>query len=356
MKGSIQQKGINFDLMMSRVYSITRTILLCFLFHSTVLGQVNPELYDLGVFSGELRVASRTLDLKGHLFQKHVEISSSNIELKYLKYDSLNDNSSIDLVIKLNERKGEFVDTLSFYNMEGLLLKTIHVEYKILDPVGDVFKSYRNEFWPFKAKEQVFNLKVGVLGDTLRASFNLYNFSGHPIDLTKVIISDSIKVHFEPKEISHNAFTRMNLQMITSDTSELGFNKEQIILLQNKDTLSFLPIQYSLLPKPSVSKAQMDITRDNFDYKVVSEGDVISEVVFISNIGKEPLEIYKIETNCECLKAQMSSYKVFPDQNAQLRIKFDTNERGGLERKIITLFTNDPQTPTRDIIIKAHVK
>ena len=319
-------------------------------------GQVLTEEVDLGVFNGETRMAIRGLILEGEISKASISSSSNAVEILTAERDSASSSTLVTLKIDFRERTGSFKDTISTFSNDDILKQTVLINYLVLDPVNDVFKSYRNEFWPFKSKAQVFNLQTGVIGDTLTADYDLFNFSGFALDLKQVLISDSLLVRFEPAEVANNSFTRMHLSLINTVDDQLGFKRFTVPLKQGKDTIAFLPIQYSLVPAKSNSLARLAITRDLYDYKVVSEGDLISEVILITNSGSELLEIFKVETNCECLTAELSASSIKPNTNAQLRIKFDTNSRGGLERKMITLFTNDPNLPVKNIVIKAHVK
>lgn len=311
---------------------------------------------DLGIVNAELGVVVREIELQGNYQEKQLVTSSENLSVVRIHRKDKPVLTEVQLMIELNEQLGIQKDTLFIYSDDSVLLSQYVISYQVLAQVGDVFKSYRNEFWPFKSKSQVFNLKTAKAGDSLVAYFDLLNFGGETLDLSEVTIADSLKVEFYPSLVPHNSFTRMKLSYFSNESSPLGFNRVKLPILSGSDTLSFLPIQYSLLP-PKVRKGgQISVLRDEFDYKTVSEGDMISEVVLISNAGHEELVIFKVESNCKCLETSLSNTNIAPEQNAQLRFNFNTSGRGGLERKVISLFTNDPQTPVKNIVIKAHVK
>ena len=204
------------------------------------------------------------------------------------------------VIIDLQNRMGSQSDSLSLYTSDSVLVENIILSYQILQPVQDVFTSYKNEYWPFRAKEQVFNFRSAIQGDTLKTAFDLYNFSGKNLDLNSVFISDSISIQFDPVQVAHHSFTRATLEFSTSDSSQVGFNRTIIPILQENDTLAFLPIQYSIVPKKA-GQNKVQINRSKFDFKVVKQGEVKNEVIFISNNGSEPIEILKVESNCECL-------------------------------------------------------
>ena len=357
---SIQQKDINFDHMqlysfIGRFLKIHLVLPLCFLSCLT-FGQTPFEQIAIEAINGELKTVYRTIKLSGDITKDELMYSGDKAEIKALAFVSIHEQTAFELKLDVEERLGSFNDTISIISPDGFVKKNYLVSYLILAPIGDVFKSYRNEFWPFKSQEQVFNLRIGVIGDTLSSSFDLLNFSGGTLDLSLVQISDSINVTFEPQEVPHNSFTRMSISLASKSASSLGFHRTTVLLKREIDTISYLPIQYSLVPAKGSNGPELDLRRDDLDYKVIKEGKVISDVVLVSNVGVSALQIFKVETNCACLKATISKTSIAPQQNAELRFKFQTEGRRGLERKTITLFTNDPIAPIKNILIKAHVK
>jgi len=321
-----------------------------------LMSQEQLETIDLGVFKGELKLAERTLFIDELVEQPQLTISNTEVTIISVSQDSVNVTSALKLNIGLKNRIGRFFDTLSVFDKDDILSSKLLIQYQILDPVGDVFKSYRNEHWPFKSREQVFNLRIGHTGETLTRAFDLFNFSGETLSLEGAEFSDSIKVYFEPNYVPSNSFTRMHISYQTTSSSDLGFTKLVLTLVDNEDTIAFVPIQYSLIPQETPNGAKLLVTRDNLDYKVVKKGDLISEVILLSNSGSEPLEVYKVETNCSCLTAEVSNTQIAPGANTELRFRLDTQDRGGLERKTISIFTNDATTRVKNIVIKAHVK
>jgi hypothetical protein len=357
---SIQQKQVNFEPLSISTQSMPRIsffiIALVIINHAFVYGQNTPITIDLGVFNGEVGRVEREFNIHVLLPSSTQSLTSHRLELKKLVRDNQDSITRIVIQLDLPKESGNQLDTISFLSEKNELLQEVHLSYQVLTPVSDLFKSYRNEYWPFKSKEQVFNLGIGTNGDTLQAVFDLLNFSGSTLDLNEIQTFDDFHVAFYPKKVEHNAFTRIELKYQSNEQSELGFQRYSVPLIHDDDTISFLPIQFSLIPRVDASDARLIVNRDEFDFKVIIEGQEVSEVVFISNNGTEPLKILKVETNCDCLLANISSRVIAPGGNAQLRLKFLSAGRDGLERKTITLFTNDPKSPVKDIVIKAHVK
>lgn len=331
-------------------------ITLILLLFSFWVNAQNNSFVDLGYLNGDFRIKSFQIERSK---ESHGELMLvSNSDYLSIKRDRNNSDSLMNwsVELSLDKRIGLFSDSLVFTTEDELIVETIVVDYQILKGSENVFKSYDNEFWPFRSKEQVFNLRAARRGKELHGIFDLYNFSGHELDLQDVSMSDSIKIQFEPSIVPHHTFTRARIQYQSSDTASLGFNRTAVPILNHGDTLAFIPIQYSLLPASAIAAPNVEVNRKNFDFKVVKQGDKKTEVTFLSNNGSKPIQILSIESNCECLTYELSENVIAPGENIQLRVNFDSTDRLGLEQKTVSVFLDSDTQPVINFMFKAHVK
>lgn len=317
----------------------------------------NTQVIQLGYLNGDFKVKQFdiTKSLASHQ-SLNLASDTSLYVIEKIRVKQADTTISWSLALDLKQRIGQFSDSLVFSNANGVIAETIIVQYQILKPAEDVFKSYRNEFWPFRSREQVFNLKAGRQGDTLSATFDLYNFSGKALNLEQINMSDSMSVSFDPVIVRHHSFTRATISLLSNDSSQLGFNRVVVPVLNQNDTMAFLPIQYSILPAFAANEARIGVTRKNFDFKVVKQGDKKNEVTFLSNNGNTPIKILKVESNCECLSYDLSEDVIAPGKNVQLRVIFDAENRLGLEQKMVSVFLDSSSQPVINFVFKAHVK
>jgi hypothetical protein len=319
------------------------------------MGQEETFL-DLGQLNGEIQVKSISIERAASETTLSLLANESYLQIKQQNRNS-NDSLLVwDVIIDLMGRRGNYSDTLDIASSEGLVLEKLIISYQILQPVQDVFKTYRNEYWPFRARENVFNLRTGFQGDTLVQKFNMYNFSGKALDLQAAIISDSIMIKFEPDLVPHHTFTEMTLMYATSARSPLGFEKMILPIYQDNDTLSFLPIQWSILPLSDHRNQMVMANRRDFDFGTLKQGELIHEITLLSNVSQEPAEISHIESNCDCLTYEVSSHMIPPGGNIQLKVKFDTSDRLGLEQKNIAVFLKNTKQTVVNFTFKANVK
>lgn len=240
--------------------------------------------------------------------------------------------------------------------MHGWLLKT-----RIFEAEEDVFKEYRNEYFPFRTKTEILNLKSVFLGDPLQGSFSLYNFGGQELELAGAYTSQpGVRVSFGPEKVGHNAFTRLTVHMETKEAA-LGFTRERFSVFTSDSSLLFtIPLQYTLENRPMGMSTRavphLTLSKLTHDFKVMEKGTREQVDIRLTNTGNAPLWIEKLESNCTCLEYEMVPQELEAGQSVVLSVTFNATNRKGYERKTLALFTNDPDQPTKVITFKAHVK
>lgn len=92
-------------------------------------------------------------------------------------------------------------------------------------------------------------------------------------------------------------------------------------------------------------------------------GDIPSKAVnhtfVVKNIGTSPLEIRRVSTSCGCTSAEISKETIFPNQEANLFVKFDPNlmeeKVEGEVLRIVYIKSNDPEQPEIEVELRANV-
>ena len=94
----------------------------------------------------------------------------------------------------------------------------------------------------------------------------------------------------------------------------------------------------------------------DFDFGWVSAGDTVTVDFLLKNAGSNGLLIRKIETSCGCTVVEMDDRLVLPGQERRVRIKFDTQNLLGFQRKRIVLYTNDPKAGVVTLTLRGDVR
>ena len=92
------------------------------------------------------------------------------------------------------------------------------------------------------------------------------------------------------------------------------------------------------------------------DFGILREGEEAKMIFKIQNVGERNLIIRKIETTCGCTAVLPGQRMLLPGKEMDLNVIFHSAGRNGKQRKVITLFCNDPRQPTIQVIVKVEVK
>lgn len=91
------------------------------------------------------------------------------------------------------------------------------------------------------------------------------------------------------------------------------------------------------------------------DFGTLREGEEAKMIFKIQNVGERNLIIRKIETTCGCTAVLPSQRVLLPGKEMDLNVIFHSAGRNGKQRKVITLFCNDPRQPTIQLIVKGEI-
>jgi hypothetical protein len=97
----------------------------------------------------------------------------------------------------------------------------------------------------------------------------------------------------------------------------------------------------------------VDSTERNFG--TLREGEESKMIFKIQNVGERNLIIRKIETTCGCTAVLPGQRVLLSGKEMDLNVIFHSAGRSGKQRKVITLFCNDPRQPKIQLVVKGEV-
>ncbi len=325
------------------------------------------DVIELGSIMGEMKSFQSTLTWQNASDDTlRVSLWTNREELTFKQKDQLvlpKDELQLAYEIDLGATEGEEVYEVRLVGEQEVVLHGFLLKARVFEAEEDVFRAYRNDFFPFRSTGQVFNLKSGFRGETLSGKFSLYNFGGQSLDMREVMTSiPGIDVSFEPQQVPHNSFSRVTITLQSSEEHALGFTRERLNIIHADDSsvIATIPVQFTLEPAPAYGQhtagPHLAVSKLSHDFRVMKVGDYESVNITISNTGKAPLKIEALEANCDCLEYELDRTELAQGTSVQLKVSFNANNRLGYERKTLALFTNDPSQPTKVLTFKAHVK
>ncbi len=114
-------------------------------------------------------------------------------------------------------------------------------------------------------------------------------------------------------------------------------------------------IAAAMLASPALAapRAVVDVPIKNFD--IVAKGEIIKHTFTIRNEGNSVLEITEVQPACGCTVARFDP-KIAPGGTGKIHADLDTLSFDGPIAKSVYVYTNDPETPRIDLVIKADVR
>lgn len=123
---------------------------------------------------------------------------------------------------------------------------------------------------------------------------------------------------------------------------ELGFNRDENFGAWSEEERRNAPVA--------------EVKTREIDFGAVRRGDALRASFELRNAGKSALYVRRVQTNCNCLKAEVGKEKVRPNAVTKVSIVFNTEGYSGVHEKDVTLITNDPQQRYIRLRVRADVR
>jgi hypothetical protein len=194
----------------------------------------------------------------------------------------------------------------------------------------------------------------------------LYNQSDKIIELTGEYKGpEHISLTFDSLRIRPKSTVPVILTYDPDARSEFGYQSDNIAIITDDPDLPEKELyvvatleEYfgSERPDPNGEFPKLALSNRIIDFGELSQEVIENEQVTVTNVGKIPLNIRKIISNCNCVKTTVSSEDIQPGESAVISVEFTTGKRRGLQNKALTIYSNDPFHPSQYISIKAKVE
>ncbi|MBI5193158.1 MAG: DUF1573 domain-containing protein [Nitrospirae bacterium] len=91
------------------------------------------------------------------------------------------------------------------------------------------------------------------------------------------------------------------------------------------------------------------------DFGKVIQGKIVEYTFSFENKGTADLHIQEVTTSCGCTAALVSSNTLKPGETGQIKVSYDSQGRAGKVDRVITVVSNDPVEPSKELTISAMV-
>ncbi|MBT5508064.1 MAG: DUF1573 domain-containing protein [Flammeovirgaceae bacterium] len=92
-------------------------------------------------------------------------------------------------------------------------------------------------------------------------------------------------------------------------------------------------------------------SEDRHEFGDIIQGDVIEHVFEFTNSGNAPLVLQDVKTTCGCTVPEWPRSPLAPGATAELKVKFNSAGKIGIQNKVITVISNATNQTSRVMIV-----
>ncbi len=197
--------------------------------------------------------------------------------------------------------------------------------------------------------------------DTIRA----YNPGTIPVSLNFKIIPNWLTIKSSPELLQPNSKGILVITFDAKKRAEYGYITNRVYFSYNGEEKynnafvisATIEEDFSKLSAADLANApHIEFNSRTFDFKEISAGQSVYYTFTISNKGKRDLIIRSVTASCGCTSGKPTSNIIPPGGNTDLKVSFDSYGKTGLQNKIITIITNDPEHSTTLLRVIGNVK
>jgi len=93
-----------------------------------------------------------------------------------------------------------------------------------------------------------------------------------------------------------------------------------------------------------------------YDFQIAGPARKIHHTFRFTNTGSKTLVIDRLNTDCGCTAAMISEKNIQPGKSGAIKTTFETKKYEGKQKKSITVYSNDPDNPEIQLVIKGIIK
>ena len=214
-----------------------------------------------------------------------------------------------------------------------------------------------------------FRMKKVNMGDVFdnepkEKFLEFFNYGSQPLENKNLQVKspDFIKVEQVQELVRPKERGLLKIDYSASLRPELGAVSDQIqINWENSEAIELTILADLFDYFAPISKSDLEIVPQLFlaqkliDLGGISANTVQRQVVMLTNLGKEELEIREIQENCSCLVLEYPKNVLLPGEKMELNLVFDPIGRKGIDQRNIYIFSNDPVNPVQLLVLKSRI-
>ena len=137
-------------------------------------------------------------------------------------------------------------------------------------------------------------------------------------------------------------------------------NQEKYVSILSNDpkTPQFQIKFHGIIKKKPIDltvNSRVSFKETSHNFGKVKEGSVVECTFTFTNIGKYDLVINDVKANCDCITVTPSAKLIKPGKEGTIKVKLNTKDREGKMSRNITIYSNDPEEPSKIVSVFTEV-
>lgn len=192
-----------------------------------------------------------------------------------------------------------------------------------------------------------------------------YNPGTTPVSVNFKIIPPYVSIKTIPAIVQPKSKGYFLITFDATKKPSYGYVNNRIYLSFNGEEKFDNAIKVSAIIEEDFSKLsvadlanapQIEYDTRTFDFGEIPEGKTVENVFKITNKGKRDLIIRNVTASCDCTAGIPASNTIQPGENTEMKVTFDSHGKVGMQNKIITVISNDPNHTTTILRVTGTVK
>ena len=265
-------------------------------------------------------------------------------------------------------RPGTFEKTLTVStNAVGQEQVVLHIKGFVTEHVKTASEIYPRKFGKVRLVSEYLNLGRVSPDKEGKQTFKIYNDYDKEITFAPLVsTAKHFKAEISPLKIGPTQTADITITYDTKIKNDWGYANDPIDLTVTDSATHAVKLYViatieqepkKLDEKDALKGPRMKFTSDmEHSFGELKAGDIVNYEFQFTNVGKEPLKIFKSKASCGCTASEPSKTTLAPGEAGNIKVTFNTTgKHPGDQQQSVTLYTNDPVEPTRFLTIKAKI-
>ncbi|WP_436517298.1 DUF1573 domain-containing protein [Ekhidna sp. To15] len=259
-------------------------------------------------------------------------------------------------------RPGKFRKSLRITTTDASSNKTLYISGYVKPRPKTPEQEYPVNLGVFRLKYRGMNMGKITTEKVVEKSFDIYNSSDTivTLDPSLMTLPGHISVSLVQDFLNPREIGELKVAYDPIKKNDFGYVSDNIELEpDSKENISVIAVIDEYFPEMSAEELdnapKLEITDRSHDFGSVAAGTQLEIEFELKNTGKEKLLFRSVKSNCGCITYELKNKGIKKGKSQTLKVFFDTSEMRGNQYKSITLYSNDPVTPTQIVTIKGKV-